>query len=296
MRAAFCILVLVAGCSAPPPSVEPTALGDRPGVHNVFRVSDSVFTGSQPEGAAGFDTVRKLGVTTVISVDGAAPDVAAASAAGLKYVHLPIGYDAVPAERTKEIAAAVRAADGTVFVHCHHGKHRGPAAAAAAVRCLDPRFTAEKAEAYLKAAGTDPKYAGLYRSVAAAAKLSDAELAALPSQFPAVNAVADSAKLMVKVDEVWDRLKAAKAAGWDAGDQAHDAVLLREHFRELARLPGHTGRPAEFRSFMAQSEARADELGQLLAKKPDGWKARVDAAFAEGGKLCSQCHGQFRDK
>ena len=43
---------------------------------------------------------------TVISVDGARPDVVRAHSFGLRYVHLPIGYDGVPREQALRIARA----------------------------------------------------------------------------------------------------------------------------------------------------------------------------------------------
>src|SRR5947208_13492334 len=63
------------------------------GIANLFRLGDRVFSGAQPEGPEGFASLRRLGVTTILSVDGARPDVEAARRAGLRYVHLPIGYD-----------------------------------------------------------------------------------------------------------------------------------------------------------------------------------------------------------
>ena len=50
----------------------------------------------------------RLGVKTVISVDGAKPDVDLAKKHGMRYVHLPHGYDGVPDDRAKELAKAVR--------------------------------------------------------------------------------------------------------------------------------------------------------------------------------------------
>ena len=69
---------------------------------------------------------------TVISVDGAKPDLEAARKHGLRYVHLPHGYDGVPAPRGDELAIALRTLEGPIYVHCHHGKHRSPAAAGVA--------------------------------------------------------------------------------------------------------------------------------------------------------------------
>ncbi len=100
------------------------------GVHNLFRVSDRVYSGSTPDGDAGFAALERLGVKTIISVDGARPDAEAAARHGIRYVHLPFGYDGIPRDKAVALVRVARDSPGPVYVHCHHGKHRGPAAVA----------------------------------------------------------------------------------------------------------------------------------------------------------------------
>src|SRR2546423_13601111 len=69
------------------------------GLANVCRVSDKLLSGGVPQGDDGFSSLKRLGVCTVISVDGARPDVERARKFALRYVHLPIGYDGVPREQ-----------------------------------------------------------------------------------------------------------------------------------------------------------------------------------------------------
>src|SRR5262245_6224214 len=57
--------------------------GPVPGLHNVYRLGDRLYSGSSPEGDAGFASLRKLGVKTVLSVDGARPDLERARRYGL---------------------------------------------------------------------------------------------------------------------------------------------------------------------------------------------------------------------
>src|SRR5947209_839442 len=66
---------------------------EAPGLHNVFRLTDKLYSGSSPDGDEGFASLQRLGVKTVISVDGARPDVERAHQFGMRYIHLPIGYD-----------------------------------------------------------------------------------------------------------------------------------------------------------------------------------------------------------
>src|SRR5204862_244762 len=131
---------------------------------------------------AGFAELEALGVKTVISVDGMTPDVEGAKKHGLKYVHLPHGYDGIPTERGQELAKAVRDLPGPIYIHCHHGKHRSPAAAA--VACVEAGLIpAEAGEGILKAAGTNPNYQGLYEAVRNARPISAVDLDRLKVAF-----------------------------------------------------------------------------------------------------------------
>ena len=88
----------VAGCGSPTP--QPNA-GPVPveadGLHNAFRLSDRLYSGSSPDGEVGFASLRKLGVKTVILVDGAPPDVRLAERYGLPFVDqkqlMPVGRE-----------------------------------------------------------------------------------------------------------------------------------------------------------------------------------------------------------
>src|SRR5438105_3507728 len=51
---------------------------EAPGIHNVFQITAALFSGSSPEVEEGFRSLQKLGIKTVISVDGARPDVVTA--------------------------------------------------------------------------------------------------------------------------------------------------------------------------------------------------------------------------
>jgi hypothetical protein len=137
-------------------------LADPPGIHNLLQAAPHVFSGSEPAGEPAFRSLRELGVTMIVSVDGAEPDVTGAAKFGLRYVHIPIGYDGIDTQAGRALARAAKEATGNIYVHCHHGRHRGPAAAA--VVCMAAgSLTAEQSAALLAMAGTSPDYAGLWR-------------------------------------------------------------------------------------------------------------------------------------
>ena len=283
---------------AAPSTTAPAAPTDVPGLHNFKRLSDRLLRGAQPEGDEAFAALAKMGVKTVVSVDGAKPDVAAAKAHGLRYVHVPIGYDGIPDDKALSLAKAFTALPGPFYVHCHHGKHRGPAACALGRMILDG-VSPEDAVAEMKAAGTDPKYMGLYAAPVAFTRPDDEALAKVevpPSSAP----VPAFAQAMVEIDGSWDRLKAVQKAGWAAPADhpdvapAHEAVILWEHLRELARREEVAARPAAFRTMLAASEKGASDLAAALKGETlDAVAAK--AAFDRVAKSCVECHTAYRD-
>jgi protein tyrosine phosphatase (PTP) superfamily phosphohydrolase (DUF442 family) len=111
---------------------------DLPGVHNLVAYDDGYVSGRQPEGDVGFDTLAAMGVKTIISVDGAEPEVEKAGVRGMRYINLPITYGGIEDARQLETTRATRDAmrEGPVYIHCHHGKQRSAGAAAVAVANL----------------------------------------------------------------------------------------------------------------------------------------------------------------
>ena len=114
-------MIATASGSDSPPTNHVAKPVEIAGVHNAFRVTERIYSGSQPEGDAAFEALKKLGIKTIISVDGSKPDVEAARKFGLKYVHLPIGYDGVATNRLAELTKVTSEVSGPYFVHCHHG-------------------------------------------------------------------------------------------------------------------------------------------------------------------------------
>ncbi|MCG3133372.1 MAG: hypothetical protein HMLKMBBP_00521 [Planctomycetes bacterium] len=270
--------------------------GDPDGLHRYKQWNEKVGVGAQPEGEVAFANLAAMGYKTVVSVDGAKPEADLAAKYGLRYVHVPIGYDKVGQDAAAHVAKAIETSDGPTYVHCHHGKHRGPAAAASACVALglmDPAKTEET----LKAAGTDPKYAGLYRTTAATKRLSGEELAAVPVN-PAYVSPGDLAAAMADLDFRWEYLKASKERAWgllpDHPDVSppHEARMAWEGLREMARMKDATSQGGEFMKMLADSEAAVAKLEAALRA---GDPAAATASFDAAAKLCGSCHKKFRD-
>src|ERR1044072_3259574 len=83
---------------------------------------------------------------------------------GMRYVHLPHGYDGIPTTTQLQLIKAVETVEGPVYIHCHHGQHRGPVAAA--IVCMaEKNWSAAEAETWLRTVGTGTNYQGLYATV-----------------------------------------------------------------------------------------------------------------------------------
>lgn len=312
------LLAVVAGCGKQLPAVKPPPA--KPAVQlppvvkpapakiekieakhlpNPVRVHEKVISGGLPEGDAAFAELKELGIQTVISVDGAKPDVEMAKKYGMRYVHLPHGYDGVPEERAKELAKAVRDLPSPIYIHCHHGKHRSPAATA--VACVGAGLIGhDDAALVLKVAGTSESYRGLFQSADEAHPLDKALLDELKAEFPDVAKLPAMAEAMVEVEHVHDRLKAIEKAGWKTpADQPalvpdHEALLLREHFTELLRTKEVQGKPEAFQKLVQEAEAASQALEDSL-KDPATEAKRASELFLVVTNNCKACHVEFRD-
>jgi len=310
------------GCATDHPSVSPPSSGttmpsrdvvvapdpaedepvDRPGLHNLVAYHDGFVSGSVPEGDAGFDGLAAMGIRTIISVDGAVPEVELAADRGMRYIHLPIGYDGFDDERRLELTRAVRdaLALGPVYIHCHHGKHRSAGAAAAVAVGLD-WMTPDEATDRMRVSGTSPRYRGLYRCTANATPVDPRTLDAIDADFPEVSLPDDFVDAMVEMDHALDHLKLVAAAGWTAPDSHPDLVPAAEAGRlaDLLRLTSQGERAAadedpEFAAWLARDAARVAGLEErLLAESID--VATLDAELAAIRSSCSACHAAHRD-
>jgi hypothetical protein len=259
-----------------------------------------------PEGDAGFDSLKSWGVLTIISVDGALPDIERAKSRGMRYVHLPIGYHGFDEARKLELARAVHDLPRPIYMHCHHGKHRS-AGAAGSVSVTLGWSTADDAVARMKVAGTSPAYEGLYRCTASASKVADAVLATARADFPEVSRPKGFVRGMVDIDIAWDSIKAVQGAGWIAPADHPDLVpaaeagRLADTLRLLLDDVRVTQMPDEFRTLLARSAADAQSLEHLLAKgtrgeRPSRETAERLTAIATGiAATCKACHSAFRD-
>lgn len=279
---------------------------DEPFLPNAIRIHEKVVSGGQPEGADAFQRLSDLGFKTIISVDGAKPEVDLASRHGLRYVHIPHGYDGISETRSKELAKAVRDLDGPIYLHCHHGKHRSPAAAT--VACVGSgMITPQVGPAILNLAGTNPNYLGLFQAVADARPFDASDLDRLEASFPSTAKLPPLAEAMVDIEHVFDRLKKFSSNDWKRLpaipdlDPAHEALILREHFTELLRLESIAQKPEAYRQMILESESASQSLENLLlsmasrATSHQQGAKECQALYQRVLQNCTGCHQQYRD-
>ena len=280
---------------------------DLPGIPNAVRHHAHVVSGGIPADDQAFRALQSLGVRTLISVDGAQPDAARARRFGMRYVHLPHGYDGISKQRGMELAKAVRELPGPIYIHCHHGKHRSPAAAA--VACIATGLVRpEDGPTLLATAGTSPDYRGLFASVVQAARIDDSALRDLQVEFRERVPLPPMAEAMVEIEQVFDSLTAIAEADWrpqpehPERDAAHQALLLREHFTELLRTKETQEAPESFGDLMRSGESLAAELEKRLRVRAAD--ATGEAEWSAGPPQepwdqlvnnCTTCHRQHRD-
>ncbi len=283
------------------PDVSETTPRDYPGIHNAVAYHHGFVSGSAPEGDNGFETLAAMGIKTIISVDGAEPAVHQATSRGMRYIHLPIGYNGFDEQRRLELVRATRDAmkNGAVYIHCHHGKHRSAAAAAAVAASLG-WVTPEGGVERMKVSGTAPIYKGLYACARASRVLDASVIASAPADFPSVSRPSGFVKGMVEMDEVYEHLKAIEKAGWGVPKDHPDLVPAAEAGRlaDLYRMLRETSyaarKPSEFAQLLSEAHRRAQTFEDLLTSGETD-ASKLAAQFQLVSTSCKDCHAKYRD-
>lgn len=272
---------------------------------NLIQIHSKVISGGLPDGDAAFKELAARGVKTIISVDGARPDVETAKRHGLRYLHLPHGYDGIPNTRVRELALAVRDLDGPIYIHCHHGQHRSPVAAT--VACISAGLLpTSQAKSILELAGTSKDYRGLFESTEQAVALKPEILDSLQVDFRETADVTPMAEAMVALELTHFRLALIADAGWRSPvsyshlEPVHQALLLQEHFAELLRTDEVAGKPEAFQEILRDSASAAQQMKAALEQirmgtPTDSLQDLLDAAATRIVDQCKNCHERFRD-
>jgi len=281
-----------------------TEAEESPGLHNVYRLSDRIVSGSEPHGEAAFRRLKAMGVKTVLSVDGKVPEVDLAGRFGLRYVHVPIQYCGVPDEEFVRITKTFRQLEPPFYVHCFHGKHRGPTAAAIGRLVLDG-VSRETALAEMRQwCGTSRKYAGLYRDIANKPIPTEEQSRVDPWNFASRQPLEGFRHAMIEVTRADDHLRNLSDRNWKPDpshpdlDALNEAGRLADLFERSARLPDVMDRPEDFRRWAAEAADWSRKLQAQLRAMNDGDSAaaaRARTAYTEIRNRCTDCHRRYRN-
>jgi len=296
-RIQFLAVMIVALCTTLPGRLAADEPVDREAapLENLLRFSETIYGGGEPATAAAFERLAKLGVRTVVSVDGQAPNVALAREHGLRYVHIPLGYDGISKPDGQRLAKVIRDGEGPIYVHCHHGRHRGPAAAA--VMCIaEGSADHEAAIALLEKARTSPRYAGLWRDVGG---YRPPPLDAKLPELVELSEVDQLVTSMAAVSRAMERLEKGANSNWrqaaedDDANPANEALLIVEGLRESLRAEDQVEPFGEqFAAWLEESLDTAQQLDRIL-QTDQPRRARELLQSLKG--QCQRCHTAYRD-
>ena len=264
-----------------------------PVVENLLQGAEGIYSGGEPRDAKAFQSLRKLGIRTIVSVDGKRPNVEQARRHGLRYVHIPIVYDGINLHQQLSLVHLAQEAKGPVYVHCHHGRHRGPAATA--ILCLAKgHLNHRQANDFLQRAGTSETYTGLWRDV------DRFQLPPATTDLPPLVEIAQVSLLttaMADIDRSFGLLKLCRQADWKTPKSHPDlapaelALLLKEGFRESQRNL-EKGSTAEMASWLQEAEATAAAMETALRENR---MDSIEKSYAQLEESCARCHRRFRD-
>jgi protein tyrosine phosphatase (PTP) superfamily phosphohydrolase (DUF442 family) len=281
-----------------PPKVTDTKPHEYPGLHQVVAYTADVWSGALPEGDEGFDSLARLGIKTIISVDGGATDVARAEAHGLRYVHLPHGYDGIDLLRRLELARAVHDLEKPVYIHCHHGKHRSAAAVGSVCVALG-YLKHDEAEARMHVSGIAAQYKGLFQAVRDSQPVDEATLKTADDSFPAHAKVSDMVEAMVEIDFAFENIQHIEKAGWTTPKDHPDLVpaaelgRMADHFRNGGEtLPAEEQR--ELAEWMHRSYRQVADLEDALVAGRETTE-QMSARFKAIAQNCKDCHAKHRN-
>ena len=271
MKAYFLIfLILIVSCISKSPEPE-----------NYLRINDSLYSGGSPE-EDHFAFLKSQGIKSIICVDGLEPNLNAAKKHGLAYRHVPIEYSTITLEEQKQLTKAFDELDKPVYIHCHHGKHRGPASAAVILK-NHFEWKNEKLVKMMENAGTSKNYSGLYKVISTSNKLPKKDWQKI--DVPEVARVSPLANTMAKLDRHWVKLEELINDTGKLKESQSQALILKEYFVELHRAPGT--------KFDEEYEVIVEKIKFLEVSLKNNGNSKK--AFAAVKADCKSCHDDYRN-
>ncbi len=278
----------------PTPQTNQKILGP---IENLYQLNDGLYSGSEPGELMHYQQLADLGIKTVISVDAIAPNPDYAKRFGINIVHFPIGYDGISDERAVQLAQAISQLEHPIFVNCHHGKHRGPAALCVGAIGAG-LITTQQAESFMTSTGTSHNYPGLWDAARTASPL-DSSTQHADVEFPAHAPVPGFVDSMGQLDRLYDRLWDLADDDWqtpaDHPDLSASAVSGRVYdlMRNMLTLPYFDeGDGKEMLADFEHSTELARQIEVNIEQNNHDGALSMLSAFS---KSCKDCHNEFRN-
>jgi len=244
-----------------------------------------IHVGGEPAGESGLRALQELGIRSIIDVDATSPGSGIKEHFGIRVVHLPLKYSGITMEEAQVISGLLETLQRPIYVHCHHGTNRAPAAVAVGLVGTG-EWNTQDGLALLRACGTDPAFKGLYDSVGSALRIAPA----LRRHHPGRIDPGDLALTMDLVDTEWTRLEQFAHSHWvDPGAPAIAAQLV-DLLRTTSGFSGEHG--SGFAELSDQSIAAAQQLEDMLIA---GRHAAATGQLHLLDQSCSACHERYRN-
>ena len=245
-----------------------------------------VYRGAAPIHQDEFRYLAKLGIKTIISVDRAQPDRKAADSAGLRYVHIPIGYGKMERDAELDFLKAVRILPGPFYVHCHGGKYR-VGAMSALYRIAGEGWTHDSALQEMLSLGGKDTYPGLNYSVLTFDSPTREELEKHVFEPDKPRAIPKLAGQMGEIAHLYEEIEKFASMQRDSLEMEAITLALEERFLEIDRLKlCETCDSSDYRAFRNAAQ-RTQQI--RLSREYSTDRIRV---LKED---CRACHNKKRD-
>ena len=279
-------------------ALEERAALNWPDLENVFHLSDQIYSGGEPLSEEAFSRLAGWGVRTIISVDGKAPNHALAAAHRIHTVHIPTQYRGLSPERMLLLVKSFRELEGPFYVHCFHGRHRGPAAAAIGRVVLNGTPRSQALAEMRQWCGTSPAYEGLFECVATSQIPSPTATAAHPVTSPEAKPQSLSS-WMATITRPFEFLE-GRASSQFSPDPSHPDLDPVEEARRvslgleacLKLAKGQTAAPEYYQQMESALASSRKLLAALMAENPTG----AGSALEELTRDCKGCHQAYRNR
>jgi hypothetical protein len=269
-----------------------------PGIENAWYLGRFVYVGDGPPSTEAMAILRRQHrVLTLISLDAAPPDQAAALANLQNYVHVPTLAGRLSPAEYDELIGALATHLGAFYIHAGPGDPRAFAPAAMALNLWEGRGS-NRALLLLDRMGLPRGEVGhWYDATTPLADRTMKNAFALPEEYPYRADDAPLVEWMREFDGSFRSLRAAREYGWLPAPEAIGTTPAFDA-RTIARnasdwLRSHPSAEDDFRARMETLRANAAALDEALGR---GDKSATDAAWLGLAASCQSCHEAYRDK